>query len=195
MSSGHSGHASPFCNVHAAQVDRPMQIRESFHRHSVFTAIGAVAMIAATGIFAAWWLWPRTERPPQAMAYFYDLNTGELLELPADTEVPFETESGPFEGVMPAGVSAHVYCCGPYLEGTEKFVGYVEVPFDGLPGGLRPPGMEPDPKLELGAHVIRRPDEKVWHDPVGPEGTQIIDELHAKCPEGKRLTYIKPVPK
>jgi hypothetical protein len=195
MSSGVSSRASLFCHIYAAQVDRTMQIREFLHRHSAFTTISAVVMLAATGVYAAWWLWPRTERVPQAMAYFYDLNTGELLELPVDTEVPFETESGPYDGVMPAGVWAHVYCCGPYLEGTEKFVGYVEVPFDRLPEELRPPGMEPDPELELGAHVIRRPDEKVWHDPAGPVGTQIIDELHAKCPEGKRLTYITPVPK
>lgn len=172
-----------------------MQLRESLERHSIFTVATAVVTIVVAGGFLAWWFWPRAERDPQAMSYFYDLNSGELTELPADTVVPFETETGPHHGIMPAGVRAHVYCYGPYMKGTEKLVGYVEVPFEGLPEELRPPGMKPDPELELGSHVIRRPDEETWHDPIGPEGTKIIDELQARCPEGKRLTYITPVPR
>jgi hypothetical protein len=166
-----------------------MAFREFQESHPTLAMALAVALMGLLVGFVGWWFWPRSERERQQMAYFYDLNTGELLELPASTVGPVKTASGPYRG-MPAGVRAHVYCCGPYLKGTEKFVGFLEVPLEALPEDQRPPGMKPNPDSEMGDLVIRRPGDEQWYDPEGPEGLRIMQELGARCPGDKRLNYL-----
>jgi len=171
-----------------------MQIRQYLNDHPavVWSIAGPLVLIALC--FAAWWLWPRVEPEPQPMSFFYDLNTGELFEVPAATIGPVETESGPYQG-MPAGVLAHVYCYGTYREGVEKIVGYLEVPVEGVPEDQRPPGMVPDPESEIGDLLVRLPDDDRWTDGSSPAGARIMDEVHRNCPEGQRVSYVRPFPK
>jgi len=171
-----------------------MSFREYQDRYPAATMALAVVALMVPVCFVAWWFWPRSGQELQRMAYFYDSNTGELFAAPAGTLGPIETSSGPHQD-MPAGVRAHVYCCGPYLEGTEKFIGYLEVPLDALPEDRRPPGMKPDPEIEGSDLAIRRPDDDRWVDPAGPEGQRIMEELRARCPESKQLNYLPPPPR
>jgi hypothetical protein len=171
-----------------------MHIRQYLNDHPAVAwgIAGPLALVAL--LFIAWWLWPRVPREPQQMSYFYDLNTGELFEVPADTMGPIETESGPYKG-MPAGVRAHVYCYGTYREGVESFIGYLEVPIEGVPQDQWPPGVEPDPDTEVGDYLVRRPGDDRWCDASGAEGRLIMDEVHTRCPEGQRVSYVNPFPK
>jgi hypothetical protein len=171
-----------------------MQIREYINQHPALAWGIAGPLALAAVVFIAWWAWPHVEREPQQMAYFYDLNTGELFEVPASTIGPIETESGPYKQ-MPAGVRAHVYCYGTYREGVEKFVGYLEVPIEGVPRDQWPPGVEPDPDTEIGDYLVRRPDDDRWYNASSPEGIAIMDEVHTRCPEGQRVSYVKPFAK
>lgn len=171
-----------------------MRLREYQNRYPAVAAAVAVALIMVSAFLLAWWFRPHSEPRSQRMAYFYDLNTGELFAVPAGTLGPITTPSGPYQG-MPAGVRAHVYCCGPYLEGTEKFIGYLEVPRDALPEDRRPPLVQPNPETEEADLVIRRPGDDRWYDPSGSEGRRIMQEPRQRCPEGKRLNYLRPLSK
>jgi hypothetical protein len=171
-----------------------MHIREFMNERPALIAGLAVALILASASLLAWWFLPRAPRTPQPMAYFYDLNTGDLIELPADTAGPVETGSGPYKG-MPAGVRAHVYCYGPYREGTERFVGYLQAPTGAIPKGQWPPGVELDPETGEPEVLIRRPGDDQWCDPNGAEGLRIMEEIRSRGPEGKRLTYLRPIPR
>lgn len=152
----------------------------------------ALALLMVPVVFVMLWFRPRHEIQLRPMAYFYDLNTDELFVAPSGTLGPIDTGSGQHKG-MAAGVRAHVFCYGPYVEGTEKFIGYLEVPFDALPENQRPPGMKPDPEVEGDDLVIRRPGDQRWYDPNGPEGILIIRGLRERCPEGKSLNYLPPL--
>jgi hypothetical protein len=171
-----------------------MQIRQYLNDHPavVWSIAGPLTLVAL--LFVAWWMWPNTQGEPQPMSYFYDLNTGELFEAPADTVGPIETESGPYKG-MPAGVRAHVYCYGTYREGVKKFVGYLEVPVESVPKDQWPPGLEPDPDSEVGDFLVRRPDDDHWTGGSSAEGARIMEEVHRNCPEGQRVSYVRPFPK
>jgi hypothetical protein len=158
----------------------------------VWGIAGPLTLVAL--LFVIWWLWPRVEHEPRQMSYFYDLNTGDLFEVPASTIGPIETESGPYKG-MPAGVRAHVYCYGTFREGVESFVGYLEVPLEGVPEDQWPPGVKPDPDSEIGDYLVRRPDDDRWHNASEAEGIRIMDEVHKRCPEGERVSYVTPFPK
>jgi hypothetical protein len=172
-----------------------MDIRDYLNeRPGVAAAVCGALMLGVAG-FVVWWLVPRTPQEPQPQAYFYDLNTGELFEKPADTVVPFKTKSGNYEkDGIPAGVLANVYCCGPYRQGTEKFVGYLEISFDALPEEKWPPGFELDPETEPPEIWIRRETDDRWYDPDSPEGLQIMGELGQRCKD-KRLNFLRPLPK
>jgi hypothetical protein len=171
-----------------------MQIREYLNQHPALAWGMAGPLALASAIFLAWWFWPRVEREPQEMAYFYDLNTGQLFEVPVNTIGPVETESGPYNG-MPAGVRAHVYCYGTYRPGVEKFVGYLEVPLEGVPEDQWPPGAKPDPDTEIGDFLVRRPGDDRWYDASGQEGSRIMGEVFTDSPEGQRVSYVRPFPK
>lgn len=154
----------------------------------------AAPVTAATVVFLVWWLWPRADVGNQPMGYFYDLNTKELFEAPA-APGPLETASGPYKGQMAAGVRAHVYCCGPYRKGSEKFIGYLEVPYDSVPEADRPPGFVVDPELEGAEVLIRRVDDEMWYSAISPEGLKIKQEVGQRCGPRQRLTYVTPVPR
>jgi hypothetical protein len=170
-----------------------MQIRSHFEQHSSVVLAAAVSVIVVTGLFIVWWIWPRSAVAPHPMAYFYDLNTRELFVGPA-APGPVETGSGPYKGQMPAGVRAHVYCCGPYRQGSEKFIGYLEIPFNELPESDRPRGIKIDPEVEGAEVLIRRVDGDTWYDATSPEGQRIKQEVGDRCPPEKRLTYVTPPP-
>jgi len=170
-----------------------MSLREQLNQHSsLSTAILLVVFAFAVG-FIVWWNRPQEAPEPQTMAYFYDLNTNELFVLPADTAGPAETESGPYNG-MPAGVRAHVYCCGPLVKDAETFVGYLEVPTEAVPEDQRPPGLELSEESEDDDLLIRRPDGDAWHLISSPEGRKIMNDVRARCGEDENLTYVRPPP-
>jgi len=152
----------------------------------------AIVLLAIPTSFITWWFWPREEVVPQKMAYFYDLNTNELIEVPAGTTGPVETDSGPYRG-MPAGVRANVYSCGPLMEDTEMFIGYLEVPLEAVPEDQRPPGMKIDPEVESTDFVIRRPTDDQWYNPDTEPGLAIFREPGEKAEKaGKSLTVVVP---
>ena len=170
-----------------------MQIRSYLEQHPLIAIALLVPAIAVTGLFVAWWIWPRSEVDPQARAYFYDLNTGELFVGPAGPG-PVATPSGLYQGRMPAGVRAHVYCCGPYRQGSEKFIGYLEVPCTEIPESDRPRGMRVDSEVEGAEVLIRRVEGDTWYDAASLEGQRIKQEVGRRCPPERRLTYVTPPP-
>lgn len=170
-----------------------MSLRSLQADNPVVTVILASVLLTISASFITWWFLPPSEVIPQKMAYFYDLNTDKLIVVPADTTGPVETESGPYRG-MPAGVLAHVYCCGPFMEGSEKFVGYLEVPLEAVPENQRPPDMVIDPEVEEATDfVIRRPTDEKWYNPDTEPGLLIFREAKQRCSEtGKPLVVVVP---
>lgn len=169
-----------------------MSLRSLQESNPAVAMILALVLLAIPAAFITWWFWPRTIVVPEKMTYFYDLNTNELITVPAGTTGPVETESGPYKG-MPAGVRAHVFCCGPFMEGSEKFIGYLEVPLEAVPQDQRPQGMVIDPELESTDFVIRRPTDDQWYNPDTEPGLSIYREAKQKAENvGKSLTVVVP---
>jgi len=172
-----------------------MEIRELINRKPAVTAIVLLGLLCASMAFLVSWVWSQMDSPqPKARAYYYDQNTGELFALPADTIGPVETPSGPYRG-MPAGVRAHVFSWGPYRRGSEKIIGWLQVPTDAVPADQRPAGVEANLETEEDDILIRRVEDDRWFHPNSPEGRLIEKEFQAKCPKGQRPNYLRPLPK
>lgn len=122
------------------------------------------------------------------LAWFYDRNTKELFEGPADSPGPIATPSGPFDG-MPAGVRAHLFVCGTG-ENEQPFVGYLSIPETALKkGSPADPAQEPKGEAEV-ALLIQRPGDRQWMHQDSPEGERILRAVIQHCPAG---TYPRPV--
>ena len=171
-----------------------MDVRGLLARSPALTIAASLSLLCGCIFFIVWRLLPAKEVELEAMVYFYDLNSGELFDVPADTMPPVETESGPHQG-MPAGVRAHVFCCGDFKPGDEFFVGMLECPSDAVPTEHRPAGVEVVPGGEEGGTVVRRPTDDRWYAENSRRGSRIMVELRARCPEGKPLQVLKPLPR
>ncbi len=122
------------------------------------------------------------------LAWFYDRNTKELFEGPADSPGPIETPSGPYEG-MPAGVRAHLFVCGS-REDEQPFIGYVSIPETALQKGpAADPAEGPESEGEV-ALLIQRPGDRNWVHQDSPGGERILQAVIQQCPAGK---YPRPV--
>jgi hypothetical protein len=64
-------------------------------------------------------------------AWFYDLNTGELFVASNELAGPIEAPSGPLACGRPAGVRAYVFSYSDEPNEAERFVGFLERPWDG----------------------------------------------------------------
>lgn len=164
-----------------------MQLRELSSRNSAIAAGACLGLLAICGLFLAWWYWPRVKPELQGMVFFYDLNTDELISVPADTVGPIDTDSGPHHG-MPAGVRAYVFCCGDFRPGDEYFAGTLEVPAAAVPPDQRPSRASED------AWLVRRPGDDKWHRSGGNEEKKMMRELRKRCPEDKPLKRLNPLP-
>jgi hypothetical protein len=171
-----------------------MQIRETLNERPGLALAVLGPIIAISIVFTIWWLWPRTEPVKTPRAYFYDQNTGETFILPAAETGPVERESGPYNG-LPAGVRAHYFCCGQYKKGTEKWLGYLEIPTEALPRDQWPDGFDPEEETEGDDMMLRRVDDKKWVGLNSQEGIAILLEVKNKCPEGQRYRPVVPLPK
>jgi len=122
------------------------------------------------------------------LAFFYDLNTKELFEGPADSPGPIDTPSGPCQG-MPAGVRAHLFVCGS-PEDSQPFIGFLSIPESALGGGSSDAGagQTPEEEGEM-AMLIKRPGDSRWVHQDSPEGERIIQSVIQQCP---RDTYPRP---
>jgi len=175
-----------------------MSLRDWINEN-VFVAI--VLALLSTGV-AVYFAVLVLSQPPggvqpewQTMVYFYDQNTEELLERPAGTEGPIETDSGPYQG-MPAGVMANVFACGPCRDGSLRYVGYLEAPIESVPAALiageptPPQDDQEDPDEGL---LIRDPDDPKWVYSGGPEAEAIRQRAFSKCSSGSRPNWCRPL--
>ena len=157
-------------------------IRSQLQRHTPLVA-AACALLLLGAIVLSFFLWPSDDYERiqyQKMAYFYDLNTKELFEMPAGSPSPTETDSGPHNG-MPAGVRAEVYCCGKYTGSNDYFVGLLEISTLAIPEEQRPKNL--DRKDDRNYYLVRRPDEEKWHSVSSQEYQRILEEIRERCPD------------
>ncbi|HUT08853.1 MAG TPA: hypothetical protein VMY42_00010 [Thermoguttaceae bacterium] len=170
-----------------------MSVRERIN-DNIFVAI--VLALLGTGV-AVFFVVRTLSRPPggvqpewQTMVFFYDQNTGELLERPAGTQAPFETDSGPYQG-MPAGVLAHVFACGQCSDESLRYIGWLEAPVDAVPAESI--SGKPDPLEEEQPGLIRRPDDQKWVYSNSPEGGALMQKAFAKCSTGSGPNWCSPL--
>ncbi|MHC4175981.1 MAG: hypothetical protein ACYSWU_00645 [Planctomycetota bacterium] len=175
-----------------------MSVRQWLNQNALVTVTLALVATAVAAFFVVRALTrPRGDsgRSWTTMAYFYDQNTGQLFEVPADTVGPIETDSGPYRG-MPAGVRAYVFACGQCSDESLRFVGHLEAPVDAVPADAiagQPASEGEDAEGE--DMVIRRPADEKWVYPSSREGKAIIDEPQSKCSSDAPLNYCKPPPR
>jgi hypothetical protein len=174
-----------------------MSLREIQQQYSTAIVVVAGVVLLGSLAFILWWFVssnPTNQDQLERYIYFYDLNKKELIEVVGGTIPPIDTDSGDFQG-MPAGVRAHVFCCGPRLRDTELFVGYLEVPVAKLPEKLKPPGMPDKGPEGEPLMAIRSVDAETWHDPLSSEGMQVMNDLSSRCTKELKLTPIHPPPR
>jgi|GEM_PF-3192964 len=154
-----------------------------------------LAVTAVALAFLAWRLfwWGRLPEPPErvSMAYFFDQNTGELFELPADTEGPIEMPSGKYRG-MPAGVLAHVFSCTVGADPSQRFVGWLEAPLSTLQQAGAPLAPDPPSPEEVTDTRIRSPASDRWVHPFGPDGKALFAAVRDRCDAAGTLKYCQP---
>ncbi|MDX1683170.1 MAG: hypothetical protein R3336_08620 [Phycisphaeraceae bacterium] len=101
-------------------------IRKWVNENSAVVTIAAVVLLALT-IWAIYsQMSGRSFDPDAQRVWFYDLKSGGVFAVDADTVPPIETDSGPLANGMPAGVRAHVFACGS-CETDAQFVAWVEM--------------------------------------------------------------------
>jgi len=174
-----------------------MSIRQRINEN-VFVA-GVLALLATA--VAVYFIVRILSRPPggvqpewQEMVYFYDQNTRELIELPAGTQGPVETDSGPYQG-MPAGVLAHVFACGQCSDESLRYIGWLEAPVESVPAELisGEPATSGDGEEDPGEGLlIRRPDDEKWIYKGTPKAETIVQKALGKCPRGTILNWCDP---
>ncbi|MHC4076509.1 MAG: hypothetical protein ACYSRZ_08890 [Planctomycetota bacterium] len=97
---------------------------------------GLIVGIAATSVFVllvtiVWVSWPEKvveEVVESELAWFYDLNTGELFVSRSEQAGPIEAPSGPLPCGRPAGVRAYVFSYIDEPNESERFIGFLERP-------------------------------------------------------------------
>lgn len=174
-----------------------MSFRDIQKQYSAAFIGVAVGLVVCSVGFLVWKLLPGPSpgnEEFERLAYYYDLNTKELIEVPSTTVPPLETDSGDYHG-MPAGVKAHVFCCGPRMRNTELFVGYLEVPVKALPEDMRPSGMALTDEEGEPLIAIRSEEDETWLDPESAAGKSLMDNLSNRCGQEMKLTYINPIPR
>ena len=164
------------------------QVREKLKENQgIATVIMGMMIFAALG-FLALRIWGMLNPPPPpediVMGYFYDLNTKTLYVMPADTKIPMERPSGPFEG-DPAGVRAHVFACGQCAEESKRFIGYLEKP---IPEADRPPPDDPRSEVTL----VKRPEDSKWVESDSREAAAIREAVFSRCTATERANFCRP---
>lgn len=170
-------------------------VRQFLNEHPPVVLVGLV-------VAAALFIWTMLPASTEAIrhiptAYFYDLNTGELLILAADTEEPFETKSGPNHGRL-AGVRAHVFTCGRCTE-DERFVGWLEMPDHAKsepvidetakPAKIDRAGESPPEPSRI---LIRSESDPIWVPYHSRAGRRIRDQVERRCGENQSVRYCSP---
>jgi len=188
--------------VIAALEDKSAVVREGARqglcqllRHKVKFPVNGTQTEREVAIVQIKATWERLRNSPaleclkqgKTLAWFYDRNTKELFEGPADSPGPIETPSGDYNG-MPAGVRAHLFVCG-VGENEQPFVGFLSIPETALdPGSAGDSPEEPEGEEEV-ALLIQRPGDRNWVQEDSPEGERILQAVVQRCPSGK---YPKP---
>lgn len=176
-----------------------MALWDADPRTQRIVAGAAVAVAVLTLGFAGYRFFfppPRSESiPHEAMAYFYDLNTGDTFTAPATERGPLETESGPCEG-HPAGVRAHVYACQSCDDPQRRFVAWVEIPIEILAAADAEkyhPYLERDnTEGEIASTMVRRPDDAQWVPADSLQALQIFEQIDGACAPGEDIFRCRP---
>jgi len=170
-----------------------MSIRALLHEKPAVTVAICGVLILVGGLVIGWRIWSAARAPVSpprmSMAYFYDLNTGELFEADASLEGPIETDSGPHQG-HPAGVRANVFSCTSCNDESARFIGYLEIPADALEGQSN--GDDVPVGEEGQGLLIRREKDDRWVPFDGRQGDRILQEVQDRCGEGKPVRYCHP---
>jgi hypothetical protein len=138
--------------------------------------------------------------PPAQMAYFYDLETSQLVVREADfPPVIVESETGPPQHEL---VWAYVYGCGDCADAEAHHIGYLQtVSSEGKTAavamGLEPMGEEKalDEALanEGYKRMVSRPGPITrWFAADSPEGVRIVSEAGRDCPQERPATRCTP---
>ena len=183
------------------------KVRGAIRRSASFAVVvGVLAglVILGTGAYIMAWFTPPPV--PQAIVYFYDLNTqavfvGDMSNIP-----PFFAPSQKWtSSAKPMGVRAAVFSCGGCARAEDRFVGYVEaytpdaraalierMKGPGINEDLGPDARRNDPSVA--GLVVSLPDGGRWVSTRDDEAgaAVIMGAPQARCGEGKPMARCFP---
>ncbi|GIW78286.1 MAG: hypothetical protein KatS3mg105_0093 [Gemmatales bacterium] len=146
-----------------------MSLRESINENPVL-GLGIALVLLAVAAAGYFLIKPDTserDKEYEPLSYYYDQNKKELFVAPSGREVPFETDSGSYQG-EPAAVRAHVFACGSCADESKRFIGWLSKP--------APPGQAGGAE-----EWIRLPDQNKWYPSNSPEAQRIFNQVRQRC--------------
>jgi len=108
-----------------------------------------------------------------SMAWFYDLNTGDIFPVSAKTLPPVSTSSGPTAEGTPAGVRAYMFVQRDPNGLGEPFVGYLETRAKGISDRQYRQAKEHRGSDWGQGILVRAMDDEIWHPLNSSKGHQI----------------------
>ncbi len=158
--------------------------------------------ITATSVFVllvtiVWLSWPKKvveEVVESELAWFCDLNTGELFVSRSELTGPIEAPSGPLPCGRPAGVRAYVFSYIDEPNESERFIGFLERP---NPAG----GADAAGSIDEGASGAKRwgrgrlicmVGDRQWVPADSKQGRDILNRVFLPNHAGERPYYCPP---
>lgn len=127
-------------------------------------------------------------------AWFYDLNTGELFVASNELAGPIGAPSGPLACGRPAGVRAYVFSYSDEPNEAERFVGFLERPWEGVMEADSELGNERAGGVSRWGHgrVICRVGDERWVPADSKEGRAILSWIFVPNKTGQIAHYCAP---
>jgi len=164
-------------------------------------AAAAVLLLSVAIYLIAGRLWG--SGTPERLAYYYDLNTGELFAAAAELTAPIRAPSGAVRGTdEPAGVRAYVYTCGDqpsqYIAWLEKSSQTAQAAKnDGSAGRTHPVLLELDAGAGASSTWVALVDVESgapieWQPAGSQAGIGIVRGAVRACPSGLPARLVHP---
>lgn len=164
-----------------------MGLRDLINQHRTLAAVVIVA-IAGLAVLQLTRRSSPDNRGRQDLAWFYLLDTGQLIGADRDTPPPVQTDAG-------KAVRAAVFDCGTCDRST-WFIGYLETYDDAARAALAKDQttLEDDAAIEAGYRIAPAPDggEPQWIAAATDAGTQLLDAPRERCNGNGELLRCRP---
>jgi hypothetical protein len=166
-------------------------VRETINDNPSVVAVTACGSLAVLIVVLVMVLRPGPQRRQEEgrLAWFYDLNTGQLFTADSKKAGPIEAPSGPLPDGGPAGFRANVYSYVLDPNESDLFVGFLERPDPNAKGAT--PDRSDFEAWTQGV-LIRRVEDQDWVSAAGAAGEKILMEMTRPNEKGQTPIYQVP---